>query len=107
MATITMDAAKVIAAAEATIEHIEAERKRRDEEVIAEYMQPRTALFGLIKLKARTREEAIKALDESDNMWGWRSGYAWRDLEQARKLLKLAKLGDPVVLNEEDVRVLF
>lgn len=106
MATITMDSAKVIAAAEATIEHIKAERKRQDEENIAEYMQPRTALFGLIKLKARTREEAIKALDESD-MWGWRSEYAWGDLKHARKLLKLAKLGDPVVLNEEDVRVLF
>lgn len=106
MATITMDAAKVIAAAEATIEHIEAERKRQDEEAIAEYMQPRTAWFWLVKLKTRTREEAIKALDSSD-MWGWRSGYAWGDLKQARKLLKLAKLGNPVVLNEEDVRVLF
>ena len=106
MATITMDSAKVIAAAEATIKHIEDERKRRDEEAIAEYMQPRTAWFGLVKLKPRTREEAIKALDSSDT-WGWRSVYAWRDEEQARKLLKLAKLGNPVVLSEEDVRVLF
>ena len=104
MATIVMGAEKVIEAAEQTIAGILATRDLRDEEQIKKWMGPRRFLG--IKLKPRTREQAIKALDNSDS-WGWRSMYAWGDLEQAQKLLHLAKHGDPVTLNENDVRVLF
>jgi hypothetical protein len=104
MATIVLPAEKVIAAAEATIANIEKVRKERDEENITNWMKPRKVLW--FTLRARTREEAIKALDHSDS-WGWRSQYAWGDLKHAKKLLRLARLGDPVTLNEDDVRVLF
>lgn len=104
MATIVMSAEKVIEAAEATIAGILAKRDLRDEEQISRWMGPRRFLW--IKLKPRTREQAIKALDGSSS-WGWRSMYAWGDLDHAQKLLALAKHGDPVTLNENDVRVLF
>ena len=104
MATIVMSAEKVIEAAEKTIAGIKAQRKKENEEKISAWMGPRRFLW--IKLKPRTREQAIKALDNSDS-WGWRSEYAWGDLEHAKKLLALAKHGDPVTLNENDVRVLF
>lgn len=105
MATIVMESAKVIEAAKAVIEHIEARRKREDEEAIASRMQPRS--FMGFKLKTRTREEAIKSLDSDCTMWGWHSHYAWGTLSSAKELLKLAQHGDPVTLNEKDVDVLF
>lgn len=107
MATIVMSAEKVIEAAEATIAGILAKRDLRDEETIQKWMQPRRTFWG--KVKTRTREEAIKALDDygNDSMWGWRSIAGWGDLDHAKKLLALAKHGDPVTLNENDVRVLF
>lgn len=105
MATIVMASDNVIHAAKKIIEHIERERERRDEEAIASRMQPRS--FMGFKLKARTREEAIKSLDSDSNMWGWRSQYAWGDLSKAKDLLKLAQHGDPVTLNENDIGVLF
>lgn len=104
MATIVLESAKVIAAAEAAIARIRAYRKEQDEESIAKFMRPRKFL-GL-KLRTRTRAEAIKALDNSTS-WGWRSITGWGDLDKAKGLLRLAGHGDPVTLNEEDVRVLF
>lgn len=104
MATIVLPAEKVIAAAEATIADIKKMRNELDEENITYWMKPRKFLW--FTLRARTREEAIKALDHSDS-WGWRSQYGWGDLNHAKKLLRLARLGDPVTLNEDDVRVLF
>jgi hypothetical protein len=103
MATIVMDSAKVIKACEATIKHIKDTQKKRDGYSISVVMAEKRGWF---KKYYPTREQAIKILDES-NMFGWRSGYAWGDLEKAGKLLKLAQLGDPVTLNEEDVRVIF
>ena len=104
MATIVMESAKVIEAAKAVIAHIREVRLERDEESIAYWMQPRT-LFGF-KRKARTREEAIKALEAAD-MYGWRSYYGNGTLSSAKALLKLAEHGDPVTLNEKDIEVLF
>lgn len=104
MATIQMDSQKVIAACEAVISHILAHREKRDEKAIAKEMATRS--LGWRGLYWPTREQAIKALDKSD-CWGWRSQYAWGDLDHAKKLLLLAKHGDPVTLNEEDTRVLF
>lgn len=108
MATIVLPAEKVIAAAKATIAYIKEMRNELDEEKIAELMKPRKFLW--FKLRARTREEAINALDKhyTASWYGdWRSSYAWGDLYHAKKLLRLARLGDPVTLNEDDVRVLF
>ena len=108
MATIVLPAEKVIAAAENTIAYIRNERNGEDEEKIAEWMKPRKFLW--FKLRARTREEAINALDKhyAESWYGdWRSNYAWCDLNKARALRKLAQHGDPVTLNEDDVRVLF
>lgn len=104
MATIVMESAKVIEAAQNVIEQIKAHRKARDNNAIAKRMARRA--LGWRGFYYMNEEQAIKWLDNSD-CWGWRSCYAWGDLEHATKLLKLAKLGDPVTLNEEDIRVLF
>lgn len=104
MATIQMDSQKVIAACEAVIAKILAHREKRDEAAIAKHMASRS--LGWRGLYWPTREQAIRNLDRSDS-WGWRSVYAWGDLDHAKKLLLLAKHGDPVTLNEEDTRVLF
>lgn len=103
MATIVMSADKVIEAATKVIAHIEAKREREDESAIAEMMK--TRFLGWKGFYYPTREQAIKELQS--NTWGWRSMYAWGDLDHARKLLRLAKHGDPVTLNEEDTHVLF
>lgn len=104
MATIVMDSQKVIEAAQAVIDKIEAHRLARDERAIAYRMASRS--LGWRGFYYPTREQAIDALNRSDS-WGWRSIYAWGDLDHAKKLLKLAHHGDPVTLNEEDITVLF
>ena len=104
MATIVMESAKVIEAAEKVLAHIKAIRLEQDEAAIAHWMRSRTFLG--FKLKIRTREQAIKALEDND-MFGWRSIYAWGTKSKAHALLKLAQHGDPVTLNEKDIEVLF
>lgn len=103
MATIQMDSQKVIKAAETVIAKIMAHRENRDETAIARKMASRS--LGWRGFYWPTREQAIKALDNSD-CWGWRSIYAWGDLDHAKNLLLLAQHGDPVTLNEEDIIVL-
>lgn len=106
MATIVMESQKVIEAAQAVIARIESRRREDDEKAIARRMASRAFSFrrGFYWM---TREEAIKALDESMQFMGWRSYRGWGHLDHAEKLLRLAKLGDPVTLNEEDAEVLF
>lgn len=104
MATIVMDSQKVIEAAQAVIDKIMAHRNLRDEKAIAKEMATRS--LGWRGFYWPTRQQAIKALDKSD-CWGWRSVYAWGDLDHAKGLLKLAHHGDPVTLDTEDIRVLF
>ena len=94
MATIVMESAKVIEACETTIAHIEAERIARDEQAIKNTMM-QTRIGAWFKRYNPTREQAIKILD------------AWDDLSHAKDLLRLAKRGDPVTLNEKDCRVIF
>lgn len=107
MATIVISAAKVIEACEKTIAHIEAVRLERDEACIAKVMADKI-FVGWFKRDYPTREQAIKYLDEDKHhFWGWRSCYAWDDGKHAKNLLRLAKQGDPVTLNEEDCRVIF
>lgn len=104
MATIVCSAEKVKAAAQATVDYIEGRRIDIDEAAIVRVMGKRH--IGWRGFYYPDREKAIKILNESAFM-GWRSVYAWGDLEHARKLLLIAEHGDPVTLNEEDARVLF
>ena len=107
MATIVMESAKVIEACETTIAHIEAERIARDEQAIKNTMM-QTRIGAWFKRYNPTREQAIKILDnDRGHFFGWRSAYAWDDLSHAKDLLRLAKRGDPVTLNEKDCRVIF
>lgn len=105
MATIIMSADKVIEAAKIVIKHIEEERKAIDERTIAHVMKKRCISWrGFYTM---TREQAIHYIN---NEGGWDytwSRYAWGDLDHARNLLRLAQHGDPVTLNENDIRVLF
>lgn len=105
MATIVMESAKVIEAAEKVLAHIKAVRLERDESAIAHWMRPGTFLG--FKLKTRTREQAIECLIKWASFGGWKSCYAWGTKNQAKALLKLAQHGDPVTLNEKDIEVLF
>lgn len=106
MATIVMESAKVIEAAERTIRKIKSERDKCDNVRIDREMGRKSFSFRR-GFYYKTRDEAIKALDARREFMGWRSWYAWEDLDKARNLWRIAKHGDPVTLNEDDVRVLF
>ena len=106
MATIVMSARQVINAANATIAYIEGQREKEDENNIRRVMLS-TRIGAWFKRYNPTREQAIKILDNSCEFMGWRSCRGWGDLRKAQDLLRLAKMGDPVTLNEDDVRVLF
>ena len=62
--------------------------------------------FYIFRGKSITRERAIQKLRDVI-LGNYPSNYAWGDLSHAKKLLILAKYGNPVTLNEEDIRVLF
>lgn len=108
MATIVMSAEKVIEAAENTIKFIQSERVVRNEQMITKCIRYSISgrirsIFGVTPL---TRKQAEKKL--LNDTWGfYPSTYAWGDLEKAHNLKRIAEHGDPVTLNEEDVRVLF
>lgn len=105
MATIVLDSAKVITAAERAIAHIMGIREERDRKAIDRMMAPRKRLWrSTVHLN---EAEAIKALDAGADMFGWRSRYGWGTIDKAKALRKLAQHGDPVTLNEDDVYVLF
>lgn len=109
MATIVVSAQEVITAAENVIAGILAKREAKNEEMILNTINHSFPgkLRKFFGVKPLTREEAIKKL-RADFYGSWYpSIYAWGDLEKAKNLLRLAKHGDPVTLNEEDCRVLF
>ena len=106
MATIVMGSTLVMQACNTTIERILTEREKRDENAIRRVMLS-TRVGAWFKRYNPTREQAIKILDEKMEYFGWRSQMGCGDLAHAKKLLTLAKHGDPVTLNEEDTRVLF
>lgn len=108
MATIQMSAQQVIDAANKTIAKIESERNRIDEITIARAMNLVFRFSFRRGFYRMTKDEAIDWLDQQEcfGRWGL-SIHAWSDLAKAKALLKLAQHGDPVTLNEEDVRVLF
>lgn len=103
MSHITCSAEKIIEAANTAINEIMARRNARDEEAIANTMSKK----HFWSRKPYTREDAIKWLDRNSDLFGWRSVYAWGDLEKAQQLLILAKHGDPVVIDTEAARVLW
>ena len=107
MATIVMESAKVIEAANNVIKNINAKRERLDHKTISHAMQQNMFSFKRWFYKMN-REEAINWINNQGwtSSWGF-SIYAYGDLSHANKLLKLAQHGDPVTLNEEDIRVLF
>ncbi len=105
MATIVMESARVIKAAENVLAHIDIVRKKNNQKQIDARMA-RKAWSIRRGFYLMTQSEAIDWLNQSDT-WGLPSCYAWGDKNHAEKLLRLAKLGDPVTLNEEDTRVLF
>lgn len=108
MATIVMSADKVIEAAETTIANIMSKRaednKQMEDYAIRNSIPgPISKLFGR---KTLTREQVVE--NYCKDIWAfYPSVHAWGDLEKAKNLLKLAQHGDPVTLNENDVRVLF
>ena len=107
MATIILESAKVIEACKNTIATIEAVRAKRDNRAITNRMAMKAFSFkrGFYNMN---QEEAKQWINEQGSLssWGW-SYYAWGDLDHAKKLLLLAKQGDPVTLNEEDCQVIF
>lgn len=109
MSYITCPAEKVIEAANAAIDRIMAKRNARDEKAIQRRIDYVTSKkhFWSRKPKTCTREDAIKWLERNSDFFGWRSIYAWGDLEKVKDLLILAKHGDPVVIDTEAARVLW
>lgn len=103
-----MASAKVIEAADNVIQVILDKRKESDEKHIARYIERNTPsrFWAKIGFRTPTRKDAIKKLSE-DSWCFFPSIYAYGDLKKAENLRRLAKHGDPVTLNEEDVRVLF
>ncbi len=110
MATITIPSAKVIEACEKTIASIIKARADSDENQI-QYHLSQTWHTWYFKPYRPTRVEVLKMLQTRGRRWDsgitFPSNYAWNDCSHAQKLLKLAQNGDPVTLNEEDVRVIF
>ena len=108
MGTIVMAANRVIEAADTTIARIEAKRAEKNERMIQ--LKIENSIPGRLRkffgASPLTKEQAIKAL-LNDGWFFFPSEYAWGDLQHAKKLKKLAQHGDPVTLNEEDIRVLF
>ena len=107
MAHIVCSAETVREAAQAAIKSIKETRTKRDEEAITNAMKnERVCCWKVWQPKGMTREQAIKWLDASD-MWGWRSQYAWGDLQKAKLLLLLAEHGDPVTIDTDSAHVLW
>ena len=107
MATIVIESAKVIEACEKTIASIMAKRDAENNATLSRIMEDTKFSFkrGFYKMN---RQEAFDWLCQQSWLSGWGfSRYAWGDLAHAKKLLRLAQLGDPVTLNEEDTRVIF
>ena len=103
-----MSAEKVIEAAEQVILRIKTARARENEEMLQFVIKKSVPnkLFAKFGAKPLTRSQAIEKMEK--DIWSWYpSNTAGQQLNHARKLLTLAKHGDPVTLNEEDTNVLF
>jgi hypothetical protein len=106
MATIVMQADKVIEACSAVIARIEAHRAEQNEKVIAVRMQYRHGWPW--NRRNYTREEAIAFLNEQTwlDRWGWCYDYGGQ-LRRVKSIMKLAQLGDPITLSTEDIEEIF
>ena len=107
MATIVMESAKVIDACEKTIASILSKRDAENNATLSRIMKEYRFSIkrGFYKMN---KQEAFDWLCKQSWLSGWGfSMYAYADLDHAKKLLTLAKHGDPVTLNEDDTRVIF
>ena len=108
MATILMESAKVIEACEKVIARIEAYRAKEDEETIKLAISMCKRFSFKRGFYTMNRQEAIDWINKQSCFGRWSfSIRGWGDLSEAKKLLKLARHGDPVTLNENDIEVLF
>lgn len=103
MSHIVCSAEKIILAATATIEKILREREYANTCMLNKAMKK----VHFFSRKPYTKEDAIKWLDNSYYMFGWRSVYAYGDLYHANRLLTLAKHGDPVTVDAESAYILW
>lgn len=108
MATIQMSAQQVLDAANKIISKIDSERRKIDMVTISRAMNL-VFRFSFRRGFYRMNEaEALQWVKQQARYGGWGlSIYAWGDLYKAKSLLLIAQHGDPVTLNEDDVRVLF
>lgn len=106
MATIVMESSKVIEAANNAINSILAKRIALTEKLIEDAMKPQKRLFR--KPVILTRDQAVKYLEANSFEFYLRSEvYAGAALKYIKSLRLLAKNGGPVLLNENDIKVLF
>jgi hypothetical protein len=107
MATIVMESAKVIEACEDIISRILTAQELRRAEKFNEYLaETKFSFRKLCRVPAYTTvADCARGVDTYMEMYG--QFYCGRKLSKAKKLLKLAKLGDPVTLTEEDVADIF
>lgn len=106
MATIVMESAKVIAAAQDVIDRIFKAREDRRRDYLNDYCaMQKFSLRKMRKVYAYTMDEAKQLAEWNMREWGnFANGY---QLKQAKALLLLAQHGDPVTLNEQDCITLF
>ena len=104
MATIQIQAWKVEEAAQLLIERINLEHERKDRESIREATEKLCFSFkrGFYHMN---QEEALVYLLKTDDYFP--SCERWGISERVQGLLLLAKHGDPVTLNADDVQILF
>lgn len=105
MATIVKDAQSVIDAAEKVIAHIKNVRKEKTISIVMNKVFRFSFRRGFYRMN---RQEAIEYINKQGAFGNYGClRYARDDLGKARKLLLIAKHGDSVTLNCEDVRVLY
>lgn len=114
MATIVMEAAKVIEAADKVLAQIKEIRAKEDAETIETMRKKmytiRWSPYPKITRGPYTDEEVIKEIKSSSLSAYNRhfpSSRRWGDYATARKLRLIALHGDPVTLNQDDVDTLF
>lgn len=105
MATIVKDAQNVIDAAEKVIAHIKNVRKEKTISIVMNTVFRFSFRRGFYRMNRQEAIEYINKQGASGNYGCLR--YARDDLGKARKLLLIAKHGNSVTLNCEDVRVLY
>lgn len=107
MATIVISAEKVIEAAEATITEILEAREEINQKTVAQYIMNNTP--GRIgRFFGRKTPNEFQAIQHLRKDFDFPDNYSFgKQLNHAKRLLKLAQNGDPVTLNETDCDMIF